>query len=338
MYSLEDSLYKNDINNLLKSDSIFETTTDIFRNPLGYLSYQVAVSRTHIDLLFCSTFGIINNEIFESKKLQWPKSAKEYFTDAGKLDHPINTFNNAIFIDCKKDLSEPYQFDVLINNYNYPLLKIGKLIASDVLSKTAIFLYFVHKDSQLLNTILEHRFNGRKDLFLFQECFHSMKFFTSRGWIDDGKLFNKHDPFTIFILLSDDKKFRLRLHDTLGEEEPILMKPCEIVVVTNGVYYDTIKDISNQYTNYILMTFSVSSEFFQFSKGAGNEHRISKYKKFHQKFNLCETKILKKKDPENYFKEIIEGTMNMNKPSKREHFCLYQGQQNMINRLIKYPN
>ena len=259
------------------------------------------------DLCFCTTFGIINNSIFDNETIQWPKGAKEYFDENGKIDHPINTFNHSVFKECKKDISCLYQFDELINHYNDPLLKIGKQIASDVLNKSAIFLHFEHKDSSLLNTILEHRFKDRKDLFLFKECFHSMKFFTSRGRII-GNLHNQHDLFTIFILLCDDKRFRLRLRDSTLKEESILLSPFDIVVVTNGQYFDTI-EVNGPYSNYILITYSASWYFKEFINSADHENRISKYKKFHENINMDETKILRGESIENQFEANIERVM-----------------------------
>ena len=87
---------------LLKQDSILETTQYVFKNPFGYLSSEKS-GRKKRDLCFCATFGIINNSIFDNETIQLPKSAKEYFDENGKIDHPINTFNHSVFKDCKKE-------------------------------------------------------------------------------------------------------------------------------------------------------------------------------------------------------------------------------------------
>ena len=84
---------------LLKQESILETTQDAFWNPFGYLSYEHS-GRKKRDLCCCETFGIINNSIFDNETIQWPKGVKEYFDESGKIDHPINTFNHAVFKDC----------------------------------------------------------------------------------------------------------------------------------------------------------------------------------------------------------------------------------------------
>ena len=105
---------------------------------------------------------------------------------------------------------------------------------------------------------------------------------------------NQHDLFTIFILLCDDKRFRLRLRDSTLKEESIVLNPFDIVVVTNGQYFDT-TEVNGPYSNYILITYSASWYFKEFIKSANHENNILKYKKFHENINMDETIIWRRK-------------------------------------------
>ena len=99
LHSLKDSPQKKEIMDLLKQETILETTQDVFWNPFGYLSSEYS-GRKKRDLCFCATIGIINNSIFDNGTIQWPKGAKEHFDENGKIDRPINTFNHSVFKGC----------------------------------------------------------------------------------------------------------------------------------------------------------------------------------------------------------------------------------------------
>ena len=75
LHSLKDSPQKKETMDLLKQDSVLETTQAVFKNPLGYLSSEKS-GRKKRDLCFCATLGIIDNSIFTTEQFNGQKAQK----------------------------------------------------------------------------------------------------------------------------------------------------------------------------------------------------------------------------------------------------------------------
>ena len=75
---------------------------------------------------------------------------------------------------------------------------------------------------------------------------------------------------TVYFLFTNQSTFRLRLEDSSTFDEPIVMKPYDVIVVTNRYPIDEFS-ANDSTTNYVLIQFNVqrnASIFFNYN----NDH------------------------------------------------------------------
>ena len=223
-----------------------------------------------------------------------------------------------------------HQFEILFKHFSFQCINICMQIAVDVLRKSAIFLFFVNLYGDPLRYIFEQRFIHRQNLFLFNNCFHSIKVFTSKSEIHNAPLYNRNDMVTVYMLFADESRFRVRLTNTSGISTPVIMKPYDVIVVTDRYPIDVFS-LSDASTNYVLLSFSISGEFYDFISKENNSVLIDRYQEFHSLFGLCSTTTFQKEPHERLITNVLDRitAKKATAPKTNKHFLFHTRVMNL---------
>ena len=289
-------------------------------------------------LMFCTHIGIVEPDILRKREMDWPEGAETYFDLKDNIDIPLNTFSYSHFsvvcedmilekqeIEKKKKPSKKskkgskqiklsvkdyqYQFHMMMVHPSLEILGILMDIATDALLKSSIFLLYVNQYKDPLKMIFEQKYLHRKDVLLFNNCFHSIKIFTSKSDIVQAPLYNSEDLISVYMLFSQQSAFNVRLtHSLVVNNKPVIMKHCDIVVLTDEYPVENFT-VSDSSTSYVLIKFAINKTFREFLNKSNNDNTIEKYIDFHSSHGLCDTSF-KGKDPSERLKSIIIDRIN----------------------------
>ena len=197
-----------------------------------------------------------------------------------------------------------YQFQIMMVHPSLEILGILMDIAVDALVKSSIFLLFVNQYKDPLKLIFEQKYLHRKDVFLFKNCFHSIKVFTSKSDVNQGPLYNSEDLLSVYMLFSQQSTFYVSLTNSLVVgNKPVIMKHGDIVVLTDEYPVEKLT-VADSSTSYVLLKFSINKSFRDFLNVPNNANRMEKYIDFHSRHGLCDT-LVEGKDPNERLKTII---------------------------------
>ena len=197
-----------------------------------------------------------------------------------------------------------YQFQIMMVHPSLEIVGILMDIAVDALLKSSIFLLFVNQYKDPLKLIFEQKYLHRKNVFLFNNCFHSIKVFTSKSDVNQGPLYNSEDLLSVYMLFSQQSTFYVSLTNSLVVgNKPVIMKHGDIVVLTDEYPVEKLT-VADSSTSYVLLKFSINKSFRDFLNMPNNANGMEKYIDFHSRHGLCDT-LFEGKDPNERLKTII---------------------------------
>ena len=250
------------------------------------------------------------------KRKRGPGSKKPSFLDPLNNDKAENLLRPRIKVKADE---YNHQFRMILKHWTFRCLEICLEIAVDVLRKSAIYLHFVNQYSDALKHIFEHKFLHPQNLYLFNNCFHSIKVFTSRATMKEACLFNRNDILSVYMLFTTESTFRLRLEANGGHGDPIIMKNYDVVLVTD---FYPIDEFSVSHTNveYVLISISISKVFYDLMTKKNNGDIIEKYVDFHKNYSITNTECIGQTPHDTFLRHIIDHMGSVKK--RRESFKL----------------
>ena len=148
-----------------------------------------------------------------------------------------------------------------------------------MLRKSAFYLLFEHHYSKIIEMIVDHDIDPQeKNEYLFNNCFHRICCFTSKGETEWCQTENSSHSINIFFLFTDNPTFTIHLFGDNDSAPDIIMKQFDIIVLTDK-YPITGFTTSDYVSNYVLVSFSISEKLTEYFNSESFEENYSIYQK-----------------------------------------------------------